>query len=57
MLFRSGVPVATVAIGGGANAGILAAQIVALSDEKVRKNLEKFKLENAKISRDKNKKI
>ena len=52
----SGVPVATVAIGGGANAGILAAQIVALSDEKVRKNLEKFKLENAKISRDKNKK-
>lgn len=31
----SGVPVATVAIGGGANAAILAAQILALSDERI----------------------
>lgn len=31
----SGIPVATVAIGGGANAAILAAQILALEDEKI----------------------
>jgi len=53
----SGVPVATVAIGGGANAGILAAQIIATFDEKVRKNLTAFRAENGRISRAKNKKI
>lgn len=53
----SGVPVATVAIGGGANAGILAAQIVATFDEKVEKNVGKFRAENAKASRAKNKNI
>jgi phosphoribosylaminoimidazole carboxylase PurE protein len=41
----SGVPVATMAIGeaGAKNAAILAIQIVALSDEKLKKRLEKFK--------------
>ena len=34
-----GVPVATVAIGGAKNAGVLAAQIVAASDEEVRVGL------------------
>jgi len=53
----SGVPVATVAIGGGANAGILAAQVIATFDDKVRKNLEKFRAENGRASRAKNKKI
>ncbi len=53
----SGVPVATVAIGGGANAGILAAQVIATFDDKVRKNLEKFRTENGRASRAKNKKI
>lgn len=53
----SGVPVATVAIGGGANAGILAAQVVATFDAKVRKNLEAFRAENSRVSRAKNKKI
>lgn len=38
-----GVPVATVAVNGAKNAGILAAQIVALSDGKIATNLEKFK--------------
>ena len=40
-----GVPVATVAVGkwGAANAGILAAQILALSDAKVRKRLAAFR--------------
>ncbi|MBU0579977.1 MAG: 5-(carboxyamino)imidazole ribonucleotide mutase [Candidatus Margulisbacteria bacterium] len=39
----SGVPVATVAINGAQNAAILAAQIVALKDAKVKKALESFK--------------
>ena len=39
----SGVPVATVALDGGKNAGILAAQIVATSDEDVAKNVLEFK--------------
>ncbi|MEK7362640.1 MAG: AIR carboxylase family protein, partial [candidate division NC10 bacterium] len=40
-----GVPVATVAVGkwGAANAGILAAQILALSDANVRKRLAAFR--------------
>ena len=39
----SGVPVATVALDGGKNAGILAAQIVATSDEGVAKRVLDFK--------------
>ena len=39
-----GVPVATVAINGAQNAGILAAQIVALKDPAVKKKLLQFKL-------------
>jgi len=41
----TGVPVATVAIDGGKNAAILAVQILALSDEKIRQRLKKFKKE------------
>lgn len=50
-----GVPVATVAIGAAKNAGILAAQILALSDSAVAKKLEKFRLSQASASRAKNK--
>ena len=39
----SGVPVATVALDGGRNAGILAAQIVATSDEALAVRLAAFK--------------
>ena len=39
----AGVPVATVAINGSKNAGLLAAQIVALSDHKVNKKLKEFR--------------
>ena len=39
----SGVPVATVALDGGKNAGILAAQIVATSEPAIAENLRKFK--------------
>lgn len=53
----SGVPVATVAIGGGANAGILAAQVIGTFDEKIRKNLEAFRDSNSRASRAKNKNI
>lgn len=38
-----GVPVATVAINGAQNAAILAAQIVALKDNKAKKALEEYK--------------
>lgn len=41
----TGVPVATVALNGAENAGILAAQILALSDAKVAKLLAKYKVE------------
>lgn len=39
----SGVPVATVALNGARNAGILAAQIIGASDRDVARHLEKFK--------------
>ena len=39
----SGVPVATVALNGARNAGILAAQIIGTSDRNVAKRLEQFK--------------
>ena len=38
----SGIPVATVAIGGGQNAGLLAAKILATSDEELLKRLKKY---------------
>jgi len=38
----SGVPVATVAIGGGTNAGILAAKILAVSDEELLGRLKEY---------------
>jgi 5-(carboxyamino)imidazole ribonucleotide mutase len=41
----SGVPVATVALDGARNAGILAAQIIGASDKRIAGKLEKFKLE------------
>jgi 5-(carboxyamino)imidazole ribonucleotide mutase len=50
----AGVPVATVAIGGGANAGILAAEIIATFDPQVRQRLLAYKEELAALSRAKN---
>jgi 5-(carboxyamino)imidazole ribonucleotide mutase len=50
-----GVPVATVAIGAAKNAGILAAQILALSDKALAAKLEKFRASQATASRAKNK--
>lgn len=41
----SGVPVATVALNGARNAGILAAQIIGVSDKSIAKKLDQFKKE------------
>ena len=50
-----GVPVATVAINGGRNAGILAAQIIATGDATLAMELKKFKVRLMEESRAKNK--
>ena len=50
-----GVPVATVGIGAGKNAGLLAVQIIGVSDERVGKALLAFKDKLAAESRAKNK--
>lgn len=42
-----GVPVATVAIGGARNAGILAAQILGVKDPQIRQNVRAFKARQA----------
>ncbi|OGX12098.1 MAG: 5-(carboxyamino)imidazole ribonucleotide mutase [Omnitrophica bacterium RIFOXYB12_FULL_50_7] len=55
----AGVPVATVAVGkpGARNAGLLAVQILALSDTKLAEKLRKFKESLVESSREKNKKL
>ena len=42
-MMPTGIPVATVAVDGAANAAILAAEILALSDDKLAEKLEKMK--------------
>src|SRR5438477_13136029 len=53
----SGVPVATVAIGGGRNAGLLAVQILALSNRALWERLVQFKAGLAEESRAKNRNL
>ena len=53
----SGVPVATVAIDGGKNAALLAAQILAVSDKELAAKLDNQKSENAKGVLAKDKKL
>jgi len=52
-----GVPVATVAIGGGRNAGLLAVQILGTSNEALRRKMATFKQRLARESRAKNKNL
>ena len=52
-----GVPVASVAIGGSKNAGLLAIEIIAQSDQKLQAKILKYKNDMAKDSRAKNKKL
>ena len=51
----AGVPVATVAIGNGRNAGLLALKILATRDPKLQRSILDFKARMARESRDKNK--
>ncbi|HOW88124.1 MAG TPA: 5-(carboxyamino)imidazole ribonucleotide mutase [Candidatus Omnitrophota bacterium] len=55
----AGVPVATVAVGkpGARNAGLLAVQILGLSDARLSEKLEKYKSSLAESSQEKNKKL
>lgn len=53
----SGIPVATVAIGGARNAGLLAVQILAVGDAALQKKLLAFKARLAEESRAKNRKL
>lgn len=53
----SGIPVATVAIDGAENAALLAAQILAVSDDGIAAKLLEFKSEMAEIVLEKDKKI
>ncbi|MFA6467972.1 MAG: 5-(carboxyamino)imidazole ribonucleotide mutase [Bacteroidota bacterium] len=52
-----GVPVATVAIGGGKNAGLLAVQMLAIHDTALMKKMSAFKKKLEKESLGKNKKL
>src|SRR5439155_1627872 len=53
----SGIPVATVAIGGGRNAGLLAVQILALGNSTLRQKLVGFKTRLARESRAKDRNL
>ena len=53
----SGIPVATVAINGGANAGLLAAKILATSDKKLLGRLKKYSADLKKQVQDKDAKL
>jgi 5-(carboxyamino)imidazole ribonucleotide mutase len=53
----SGVPVATVAIGGGRNAGLLAVQILASADRRLLGRFIKFKARLAEEARARNQKL
>lgn len=53
----SGIPVATVAIGGGKNAGLLAMQILGVGDAALQKKMLAFKERLAEESRAKNKNL
>jgi 5-(carboxyamino)imidazole ribonucleotide mutase len=53
----SGIPVATVAIGGGRNAGLLALQILGVGDKAIQKQMLQFKDRLAQESRKKNRNL
>lgn len=57
VMMPSGIPVATVALGGAKNAAILACQMLALSDERIAKLLEADKEEMVRTIDQKNAKL
>ena len=57
VMMPSGIPVATVAINGGANAGILAAEIIAVSDPELSLRLKEKRIADSKKVLEKNENI
>ena len=53
----AGIPVATVAINGSQNAGLLAIEMISLFDESMKENLKKFRENLHKQVRTKNSKL
>ena len=53
----TGIPVATVAINGGANAALLAAQIIAVEDKDLAAKLDAKRISDANVVLEKDKKI
>ena len=53
----TGIPVATVGVNGADNAGILAVQMLAVSDSELAEKLDKFKADMAKAVEEKDKKL
>jgi 5-(carboxyamino)imidazole ribonucleotide mutase len=53
----AGVPVATVAVGGGRNAGLLAVQILAAGDPELHERFRRFKRGLASASRAKDRRL
>lgn len=53
----AGIPVATVAIGGAKNAGLLAVQILAIGDPELAARLESYRTSMAESSRQKNRNV
>ena len=53
----SGIPVATVAIGGAKNAGLLAVSILGAGDDKIRSQIISFKRKLAATSRERDRKL
>lgn len=53
----TGIPVATVGVNGADNAGILAVQMLAVSDSALAEKLDKFKADMAKVVEEKDKKL
>ena len=53
----TGIPVATVGVNGADNAGILAVQMLAVSDSALAEKLDKFKADMAKAVEEKDKKL
>jgi 5-(carboxyamino)imidazole ribonucleotide mutase len=53
----SGVPVATVSVGGARNAGLLAARIIAVGDPAMRHSVERFQEDLARVGRERDAKV
>ena len=53
----AGIPVATVAINGGQNAGLLAIEMISLFDESIKKSLKEFRVNLHSQVRTKNSKL